>query len=119
MSVIHGSLIIDSHDRLQSLEGLHRVTRVAADLRTTDNAGIIALDGLRGLIAVDGSLNIVGNSALNDIAALAGLDSLGGVGSSLIIERNPLLASSAAQAFAQRFLDDGFAGTVIIDRNSP
>jgi hypothetical protein len=85
-----------------------------------DNAAILSLAGLRGLTAIGGSLHIAGNLALTDIEALAGLDSLlGAEDGALVIGNNPLLSTAAAEAFARRLTDNGFDGSVIVDRNAP
>ena len=87
---IEGSVDIWYNDALQSLEGLHHLARVRDFLEVSGNGALQSLDGLRGISYV-------------------GVD--------LIISNNALLPQSEVWAFAERMVEEGFAGAVIVAGN--
>ena len=80
------------NDALESLKGLHHLTRVRDFLELSGNGALESLDGLREVDYV---------------------------GADLIISNNGRLPAGEVRALAERLMAQGFGGAVVIDGNAP
>lgn len=97
---------IAAFDELESIDG---------DLELIDNA-LVSLSAFDDLRSVGGSLTIDSNDALLSLN-LPDLETLGGT--SLVIRRNDLLSTCAAEDLVDWLQASGFAGAVTINGNGP
>ncbi len=134
--VVEGLLIFENR-ALRSLKGLENLASVNGGLALVRNESLTSLTDMPHLVAIEGSVDIWFNDALQSLAglhlarvrdflevsgnsALQSLDGLGGVrhvGADLIISNNALLPQSEVWAFAERMVDEGFAGAVVVEGN--
>lgn len=100
-SVTAGQIIITDNPNLPNLTGLDGITSAPADLLIQNNANLTTLAGL-AVTDIGGGLVITNNALLNDISALAGLNSISGAfgGASLAISTNDALTSIAPLALS-------------------
>ena len=135
LTSIGGSLVIRDNDRLTSLEGLVNIIilgegsldTVGSDeiimmesprkgsLTIEQNDALTSLEGLRGMTAIKGKLKIGSNESLS---SLEGLRNLVTIDEFLGIQFNPVLPTSSAQALADRLIEGGFAGQIVIRENA-
>jgi hypothetical protein len=99
---IEGDVII-SGSNISNLIGLSVISWIKADLVLYSNPLLISLDGLNGLITVDGNINIgyedyYGQTGNPSLVNLSGLNNLSLIGDSLVIIKNPSLTSIGALA---------------------
>lgn len=77
---ILGDLLITGNQNLLSLQGLSQLEKVGQALRIQNNGQLTTLNGLQNLAVVQGDFFYIGsNSALQDLEALASLDSVAGI----------------------------------------
>ncbi len=135
--VVEGLLIFENR-ALRSLKGLENLASISGGLSLVRNESLASLTNMPQLVEIEGSVDIWFNDALQSLAglhhlarvrdflevsgngALQSLDGLRGVrhvGADLIISNNALLPQAAARAFAERMVEEGFAGAVIVEGN--
>jgi PKD repeat protein len=94
-SVTSGQIVIWNNPNLPNLTGLGGITSAPADLLIENNANLTTLAGL-AVTDIGGGLVILNNPLLNDISALASLNSIGDFGGvSLRVDNNDALTSIA------------------------
>lgn len=144
LTFILRQLVLDNNPLLVDLNGLAGLTEVSADFNIVFNDALTNLAGLESLGAIGGSLSITGNDGLmtltgleyvtslgrdleinnNDqltsVAALLNLESVStATFSSIVIQDNPSLPTSEAEALRDHFVALGFVGSVTISGNAP
>lgn len=100
---------------LTSLSGLDNVGHIDGDLYLAANQDLESLEGLDSLCSVEGNLRIEHNPRLASLAALNTLESVGG--SKIVIRDNGSLPTSEALDLADRLVESGFTGNLIIEGN--
>jgi len=93
--VIDGDLHIVGAESMANLAALSNLSSVTGEMEICHNDALTNLSGLSNLASVAGDLDICHNFALLSVAELSSLSSVGGT---LIIEDNPLLCQSTADA---------------------